>query len=107
MLNVATHELFTEGVLEASLNKLVIVDFWAPWCGPCKMLRPILDRIVTEIGDKVSIATVDVSTEELLANTYAISGTPTIIFFKDGEPVHRFTGVKSKLDLLADIEQYL
>lgn len=107
MLNVATHDSFTEGVIEASLNKLVVVDFWAPWCGPCKMLRPVLDRIVTEIGDKVSVAMVDVSTENLLADTYGISGTPTVVFFKDGEPVHQFTGVRTKTDLLTEIEKFL
>lgn len=107
MLNVATIDTFDEGVIEASLNKLVLVDFWAPWCGPCKMLNPILTRIVTEIGDKVDIATVDVSSEEILANKYGVSGTPTVLFFKDGELVHQFTGVRAKVDLLADIEKFL
>lgn len=107
MLHVATIENFDEGVVEASLNKLVLVDFWTPWCGPCKMLRPVLDRIVTEIGDKVDIATVDVSSEEYLAEKYQIAGTPTVLFFKDGEPVHQFTGVRTKVDLLAEIEKYL
>lgn len=103
MLKAVTSETFGTDVLEASKEKLVLVDFWATWCGPCKMLKPILERIVIEIGDKVEVVTVDVAVAEDLANEYSVSGTPTVLFFKDGEVIHQFTGVKTKPVLLEKI----
>lgn len=107
MLKVATIDTFDEGVVEASRNKLILVDFWAPWCGPCKMLRPILERITLDMPDEVEVAMVDASTEQLLADRYSVSGTPTVLFFKDGEVVNQFTGVKAKSALLEEIQKFL
>lgn len=83
----------------------VVVDFWAEWCGPCKMLAPVLDQLAGEYDGKVKIGKVDVDSNQALAGKYGISSIPQLFFFKDGEVVNQVTGLKSKGDLAAAFDE--
>ncbi len=73
-------------------DKPVVVDFWAPWCGPCRMIAPALDAISAEMGDKVKIVKVNVDENPKIASNYGIMSIPTLMIFKDGQLVDRKTG---------------
>ncbi|AIQ49172.1 MULTISPECIES: thioredoxin [Paenibacillus] len=74
----------------------VVVDFWAPWCGPCKMLSPILEELSAELGDSVKIAKLNVDENPETASRFGVMSIPTLIFFKDGQPVDKVVGLNSK-----------
>jgi thioredoxin 1 len=93
---------FETEVLKAT--ELVIVDFWAEWCGPCKMLAPVLDQIAAEHAGRIKVAKVNVDTHQALAERYGIRSIPTLIYFVDGEPVDQSVGAMSRRALLAKIE---
>lgn len=78
----------------------VLVDFWAPWCGPCKMQGPILDKVAEKVGDKAVIAKVNVDENAPLAAQYGVRSIPTLILFKDGEKVRDFIGVQQEAALV-------
>src|SRR5881392_3479670 len=85
-------------------DKPVIVDFWAEWCGPCKMISPLLDEIAREKAGSVKIAKVNVDENQSLSLKYNIRAIPALLFFKNGQLRDQVTGVASKKDLLGRIE---
>ena len=88
-------------------NTLVFVDFFATWCGPCKMLSPVLEEVAEELAGKAAIVKVDVDESGELASSYGIMSVPTLIVFKDGEAVKMSAGFQPKEQLKAMIEAYL
>jgi thioredoxin 1 len=85
-------------------EKPVIVDFWAEWCGPCKMIAPLLDEIAKEKGEAVKAAKVNVDENQSLSSKYNIRAIPSLLFFKNGQLRDQVTGMTSKKDLLGRIE---
>lgn len=85
-------------------DKPVLVDFWAPWCGPCKAIAPILDELADELGDKVSICKVDVDNNSEIAGKFNIRAIPTLLIFKGGEVADQVVGMTSKADLQSKLE---
>lgn len=88
-------------------NGLVLVDFWATWCGPCKMLAPTIDAIATEYKDRVVVGKVDVDENEALARRFGIMSIPTLFLFKDGEVVEKLVGYRLKTELEQLLNKYL
>ncbi|WP_418289803.1 thioredoxin [Massilicoli timonensis] len=86
---------------------VLVVDFFATWCGPCKMLSPVLEEVAEELAGKAAIVKVDVDESGELASSYGIMSVPTLIVFKDGEAVKMSTGFQPKEQLKAMIEAYL
>jgi len=103
----ATGADFAEIVLKSDVP--VLVDFWAPWCGPCRMMTPILDELSIDLGDKAKIVKVDVENPEnqALAMQYEIRSIPSMKLFKDGQIIREFVGMKSKDVLQEEIESFL
>jgi len=83
---------FTPGIEKG----LVMVDFWATWCPPCRQMAPILDEVAKDVSGKVTVAKVDVDQNKEIASRYNIQGIPTLILFKDGKEINRFVGLQSK-----------
>lgn len=89
-------ELTVDNFKESVASGTVLVDFWAPWCGPCKMQVPILDKVAEQIGDAAVIAKVNVDEAAPLAAQFGVRSIPTLILFKDGEKVKDFIGVQQE-----------
>jgi thioredoxin 1 len=100
-----TDVTFEEVVLKAELP--TIVDFWAVWCGPCKMIAPLVDEIADEYQDKLQVAKLDVDKYVEMASRYGVMNIPTLIIFKGGEAVERILGYMPKTKLLAKITPHL
>ena len=90
-----------------STEEAVLVDFWAEWCGPCKMIAPILDEVAGEQQGKVKVMKVNVDEQPDLARRFDVMSIPTLILFKDGAPAKRLVGARGKGQLLADLAEYL
>jgi thioredoxin 1 len=95
---------FDREVLQS--DKLVIVDFWAEWCGPCKMIAPLLDEIARELPDKVKIVKVNVDQEQQLAQKFGIYNIPTLLFFKGGAVREQVVGTAAKKVLIEKINSH-
>jgi len=97
---------FNSEVIQASLDKPVLVKFGAKWCGPCKMLKPVLSQLKEEQGDKLGVVEVNVDESRNLNDQYSIMSTPTLILFKNGEEVKRLVGYRSKDFIQSQIQPY-
>ena len=100
-----TDETFEADVLKN--DKPVLVDYWAEWCGPCKMVAPVLDAIAEEHGDKLDIVKLNVDDNPVITQKYGILNIPTLGVFKNGEVVKELVGARSKSALLRELEDYL
>lgn len=97
-----SEETFDIAVLKSPVP--VLVDFWATWCGPCKMIAPILDEIAKEQDGKVRIAKIDVDQNQALAARYNIRGIPTMILFQNGAPVETIVGLTAKQNIISKLQ---
>jgi thioredoxin 1 len=93
-----TKDNFESEVLKSSVP--VLVDFWAAWCGPCKMVGPIVDEVAKELEGKAKVGKINVDEEQHLAREFAIMSIPTLIVFKDGQVVNKIVGARSKAELI-------
>lgn len=105
LINIADQAEYDEKVLQAT--QLVLVDFWAPWCGPCKMVAPELEAIAEKYDGKAIVAKVNVDNFGRLAEKYSIRGVPTLLFIKDGQEVSRIVGYKPRQELAAALDALL
>ena len=96
-----TDDSFSDDVLSSSTP--VLVDFWASWCGPCKMIAPVLEEIATEKAGALTVAKLDVDANPGTARDFQVVSIPTLILFKDGKPVKRIVGTKGKAALLREL----
>ncbi|MBP3256575.1 MAG: thioredoxin [Bacteroidales bacterium] len=104
MAKVATNTNFNELLQD---SKLVIVDFWATWCGPCRMLSPILDELEEEMADQITVVKVNVDDADEIAAQYRIMSIPTLLFFKNGQQVDKTVGAMPKPTLAEKIKANL
>ena len=100
-----TDETFEEEVLQAT--EPTLVDFWAAWCGPCKMVAPVVEEIANDYEDKLRVAKMDVDSSRQTPGKYGISGIPTLILFKDGSEATRIVGFRPKDMMVAELEPHL
>lgn len=100
-----TDASFESEVLQS--DRPVIVDFWATWCGPCKMIAPILEEIASEYGDKVKVTKLDVDSNNATAGKYNIMSIPSLLFFKNGEIVDQVVGAIPKAQLAARLDKVI
>jgi len=102
--------VLSDATFEQSVEKgkgVTLVDFWAEWCGPCKSIAPIVEQIASENDGKLTVGKLDVDANIDTPSKYGVRGIPTLILFKDGEPVERFVGFRPKEQLMAKIRPYL
>jgi len=90
-------------IIDASFQRLVLIDFWAEWCEPCKNLAPVLDSIAVAYGEQLVLAKIDADEQKMIASQFGIKSLPTVILFKDGQPIDGFSGVKTE----AQVHEFL
>ena len=105
-ISTLTDSTFDEEIAGSTAD-VVIVDFWAEWCGPCKMIAPILEEIATEQAGKVKVAKLNVDDNPDAARRYEVMSIPTLIVFRDGQPVKRLIGAKGKGQLLQELSEFI
>lgn len=103
MLLHFTSENFEEEVIKS--EKTVLIDFWATWCGPCRMLSPIIDEIAEEVNENVKVGKVNVDEEQDLAMEFGVMSIPTLVIMKNGKEIRRMVGVQEKQTILDAISQ--
>ncbi len=108
MPNVAPHKdiliLNDKNFNQRLKGKLVLVDFWAEWCGPCKVMSPILNEVAAESNDEFLVAKVDVDKNQPLAQKYNVRSIPTLVAYRNGKEVARYVGIKTKSFLLKEMK---
>jgi thioredoxin 1 len=102
---VVTDGTFDELVVNA--DKPILVDFWAEWCGPCKMIAPVLDELAGELDGQLTIGKLDVDHNQNTAYAFGVMSIPTLLLFKDGEPVDRIVGYQPKPALKSRLQKHL
>ena len=98
---------FEVKVLEESSSKLVVVDFWAPWCGPCKQLTPILEKVISSSPEKITLAKINIDENQQIASQLRIQSIPAVFAFKDKQPINAFQGVIPEKEIIAFLEKSL
>jgi thioredoxin 1 len=102
---VVTDDSFSDDVLASATP--VLVDFWATWCGPCKMIAPVLEELAAEKAGELTVAKLDVDANPGTARDFQVVSIPTLILFKNGEPVKRIVGTKGKAALLRELADHV
>jgi thioredoxin 1 len=100
-----TDNTFEQEVLSSEIP--VLVDFWAPWCGPCRMVAPVVDELSQDFDGQVKVVKINTDENPTIATQYGIRSIPTLIVFKDGQPVDRVVGALPKSTLANTLEKYL
>ena len=100
-----TDQTFEEKVIQS--EQPVLVDFWAPWCGPCRMVAPIVDQLADEYEGKLTVLKLNTDENPQVATTFGIRSIPTLLFFKDGEKVDQVIGYKAKKELQRRLDKVL
>lgn len=105
MVKEINDSIFDEEIKNS--EKPVVVDFWAPWCGPCKMLGPVMDEVSNELDSKAKFVKVNVDDNPAVAGKFSIASIPTVMIFKNGNPVDTLVGFRPKQSIVSSIEKHV